>query len=428
MKKSSFLKATIILMFGGFITKLLGMVIRIITSRYLKVTGIGLYSLLMPTFSLFIALASFGFPVAISKLVAENKLPTHKLIASILPLSLLLDFLLLFFLIFSGNFISIKLLHNKATYYGLIAIGLTLPFISISSLLRGYYFGKERMGIHVFSNICEDLVRLCLLTIGIPFFMKFNIELAVFFVILSNIVSEICSIVIFLLFLPNKIVIDKVDFKPKRKYLNPIFSISIPTVASRLIGNIGYFLEPILFTTILLFKGFSNQDITLEYGIISGFVLPLILIPSFFSMAISQALVPTISKYIALKKKKMAKKRFNQALFISLAIGFIFTVIFELFPEKLLYFLYHNTEGTFYVRILSPICLFQYIQAPLASTLQAMDKAKEAFTSTLFGTIIKIISLIIGCYFFNVWGLIISICFSIIFVTLVQYSKVNRFL
>ena len=92
MKKSSFLKATIILMFGGFITKLLGMVIRIITSRYLKVTGIGLYSLLMPTFSLFIALASFGFPVAISKLVAENKLPTHKLIASILPLSFIVFF------------------------------------------------------------------------------------------------------------------------------------------------------------------------------------------------------------------------------------------------------------------------------------------------------------------------------------------------
>ena len=114
MKKSSFLKATIILMIGGFITKLLGMVIRIVTSRYLGVKGIGLHSLLMPTFSLFIALASFGFPVAISKLVAENKFPSHKLVASILPLSLLLDFILLLFLIISGNFIATKLLHNQA--------------------------------------------------------------------------------------------------------------------------------------------------------------------------------------------------------------------------------------------------------------------------------------------------------------------------
>ena len=403
------------------------MVIRIVTSRYLGVKGIGLHSLLMPTFSLFIALASFGFPVAISKLVAENKFPSHKLVASILPLSLLLDFILLLFLIISGNFIATKLLHNQATYYGLIAIGLTLPFISISSLLRGYYFGKERMFIHVLSNICEDITRLILLVIGIPFFMKFNVELAVFFVIISNIASEVCSIIIFLLCLPNKIIIDKVDFKPHKKYLSPIFSVSIPTVASRLIGNIGYFLEPILFTTILLFKGFSNQDIVLEYGIISGFVLPLILIPSFFTMAISQALIPTISKYIATNKKKMARKRFNQALFFSLAIGLVFTIIFELFPEKLLYFLYHNTDGTFYVRLLAPICLLQYIQTPLASTLQAMDKAKEAFTSTLLGTIIKIFSLMVGCYFFGVWGLIISICLGIIFVTLMQYSKVYRF-
>ncbi len=428
MKKSSFLKATLILMVGGFITKLLGMVIRIVTSRYLGVTGIGIHSLLMPTYSLFIALASFGFPIAISKLVAENKFSSQKLVASILPFSLVLDFILILLLVFNGHFIADNLLHNSLTFYGLIAIGLTLPFISISSLLRGYYFGKERMLIHVVSNVIEDIIRLFLLVIGIPFFMKFGVEFAVFFVIFSNIASEISSIIILIFGLPNKLVIDKKDFKPQKKYLSKVFSISIPTVASRLIGNIGYFLEPILFTTILLFKGFTNQDITLEYGVISGFVLPLILIPSFFTMAISQALIPTISKYLAIGKKRLAKKRFNQAIFISLFIGIIFTFIFELFPGQLLYLLYHNTDGIFYVRILAPICLLQYIQTPLASTLQAMDKSKEAFTSTLVGTIIKIFTLIIGCYFFNVWGLILSICLGIIYVTIIQYHKVKKFL
>ena len=428
MKKSSFLKATLILMVGGFITKLLGMVIRIVTSRYLGVTGIGIHSLLMPTYSLFIALASFGFPIAISKLVAENKFSSQKLVASILPFSLVLDFILILLLVFNGHFIADNLLHNSLTFYGLIAIGLTLPFISISSLLRGYYFGKERMLIHVVSNVIEDIIRLFLLVIGIPFFMKFGVEFAVFFVIFSNIASEISSIIILIFGLPNKLVIDKKDFKPQKKYLSKVFSISIPTVASRLIGNIGYFLEPILFTTILLFKGFTNQDITLEYGVISGFVLPLILIPSFFTMAISQALIPTISKYLAIGKKRLAKKRFNQAIFISLFIGIIFTFIFELFPGQLLYLLYHNTDGIFYVRILAPICLLQYIQTPLASTLQAMDKSKEAFTSTLVGTVIKIFTLIIGCYFFNVWGLILSICLGIIYVTIIQYHKVKKFL
>ena len=72
MKKSKFIKSTIILLIGGFLTKLLGMIIKIITTRLLGTEGIGIYSLLMPTFGLLIAVAQLGFPVAISKLVAEE--------------------------------------------------------------------------------------------------------------------------------------------------------------------------------------------------------------------------------------------------------------------------------------------------------------------------------------------------------------------
>ena len=73
MKKSKFIKSTVILLLGGLITKLLGMVIRIVMSRNLGSVGMGIYMMIMPTFSTFIALSQFGFPVAISKLVAENK-------------------------------------------------------------------------------------------------------------------------------------------------------------------------------------------------------------------------------------------------------------------------------------------------------------------------------------------------------------------
>ena len=73
MKKSNFIYCTFILLIGGFITKILGMIIKIVMSRTLKAEGMGLYMLVMPTFSLFIAMAQMGFPVAISKLVAEDK-------------------------------------------------------------------------------------------------------------------------------------------------------------------------------------------------------------------------------------------------------------------------------------------------------------------------------------------------------------------
>ncbi|HHU54538.1 MAG TPA: oligosaccharide flippase family protein [Mollicutes bacterium] len=73
MKKSKFIKSTIILIIGGMITKLTSMVIKIVMTRLVGVEGMGIYMLISPTFMLLIGLAQFGFPIAISKLVSENK-------------------------------------------------------------------------------------------------------------------------------------------------------------------------------------------------------------------------------------------------------------------------------------------------------------------------------------------------------------------
>ena len=55
--KSKFVKSTIILMIGGLITKILGMVIKIITNRLIGTEGLGVYMLITPTFMLLIAIA-----------------------------------------------------------------------------------------------------------------------------------------------------------------------------------------------------------------------------------------------------------------------------------------------------------------------------------------------------------------------------------
>ena len=72
MKKSKFIRSTLILLVGGFVTKILGMVIKIVTSRLIPTEGVGLYMMIMPTFTLLISLAQMGLPIAISKLVSED--------------------------------------------------------------------------------------------------------------------------------------------------------------------------------------------------------------------------------------------------------------------------------------------------------------------------------------------------------------------
>ena len=78
MEKNKFLKGAFILLVGAFITKLLGMSIKIIITRYIGVEGISLYMLVLPTFLLFINIATFGFPIAVSKMIAENETKRKK--------------------------------------------------------------------------------------------------------------------------------------------------------------------------------------------------------------------------------------------------------------------------------------------------------------------------------------------------------------
>jgi len=62
MKKNNFIKSTLILIIGGFITKVLSMVIKIVMTRIVGTEGIGLYMLINPTFVLLIAICVLGMP------------------------------------------------------------------------------------------------------------------------------------------------------------------------------------------------------------------------------------------------------------------------------------------------------------------------------------------------------------------------------
>ncbi len=60
MKKSKFIQSSILLLIGGFMTKVLGMLSRIVLTRKLGTLGMGTYSLLMPTFMLFLSLVGIS--------------------------------------------------------------------------------------------------------------------------------------------------------------------------------------------------------------------------------------------------------------------------------------------------------------------------------------------------------------------------------
>ncbi|MBE6144401.1 MAG: hypothetical protein E7169_02385 [Firmicutes bacterium] len=427
--KNKFIKSTLILIIGGMFTKILGMIIKIVMTRLLGTEGIGIYMLIIPTFTLFIALAQFGLPIAISKLVSEDKRNNKNLVFSIIPISLIINLIIMLFLLFSSNYIANNLLHEPRCYDALICIGLVLPFISISSILRGYFFGKQKMIPHVISNITEDFVRLIILIIGIPIFLTRGINFAIAFVILSNVISELTSILVLFFFLPKNFKITKRDLKPNKTNIKETLSISVPTTGSRLIGSIGYFFEPIILTSVLLRVGYSNNYIVNEYGILSGYVMPLLTLPSFFTLAISQALIPIVSNSFSNNKYSYTKNKIKQGIFFSLIIGIPVTIFFITNPSLPLKIIYNTKEGINYIKIMAPIFLLHYIQSPISSSLQAMGFAKISMKGTFYGMLFRTLILFIASSLkIGMWGLVFATSINIIFVTFYDGYNVYKIL
>lgn len=422
--KNKFIKSTLILLIGGIITKLLSFIIKIYFTRNIG-DGIQIYSLIMPTYSLLITITQLGFPTAISNIIAKGEKSGKNITSSIIPISILLNLLLIIIILFSAKFLSYNLLNNKDTYYPLIAISLVLPFISIASILRGYFFGKQQMLPHTISNIIEQLFKLFIVLIILPKIIKYGTIFAVTGYILISIISETISIIVFLFYLPKNFTIKKEELKPDITTIKEVLSIGIPSTSSRIIGNIGYFLEPIILTNLLLKNGYSNTYIINEYAIYNTYVIGLLIVPTFLLNAIGTSLLPELSKNINNIKK--VKKIFNKVLIFSLTYGLISNIFLYFNSDIILKIVFNTTKGYNYIKFLSPFFILYYLEIPLSIILTVYNKTKTIMKTTTISIIIKLISMSILCYFkIGIYSLIISEIIDILIVIIINGRVVKK--
>lgn len=425
--KNKFLQATFILMLGGLITKLLGFAIRIIYTRMVGSDAINLYSLVMPTYSLLLTIATLSLPVVISKLISEHKTKSIKILSSATAITLILNLIVIAIIYFTKDFIAIKLLNDERCSVLLMAMALTFPFVSLSSILKGYFYGKQKMAPHTISNIIEQIVRMILIFLVIPPLVDQGIVYSVMGLILISIASELSSIFTFLVFLPKKFKITKNDLKPDMQTTKEILSISIPTVSGRLVGNVGFFFEPIILTNILLFAGYSMDFILNEYGAYNAYTISLLAMPSFFISAISSSLLPEISRYFYRKNLNMVKRRLKQAIILSFIVGLVFSSFIYLFREPLLLTLYNTTKGAEYIEILAPFFVLFYLEGPLQSVLQAIGKAKTTMFITMVAVITKLLSMaILSLCHIGMYSLVIAEIIDIFIIVILCVKAIRK--
>ncbi len=415
-KNNLLIKNIIILLVSGALAKVLGMLGKIIYTRIAGVNVVGLYTMITPTFMLIISICQFSFPISISKISAEEKYDNKSLLKSAYFVGFIISIILIIILILTSNLIALSL-HNKLLAPAILSISAIIPFVMISSVQRGFLHGKEDMLPASITNVTEEIIKIILILFLLPIAISKGDITSVIFLILFNVITESSNILFMQKVISKKYISNKKG-KVNKKIIKEILSISIPTTSVRLIASIGFFLEPIILTNTLLSSGYSPNYITMEYGIINSYIVPLLSIPSFFSISIASALLPNITKAYANKKYDEFNRKLLKLMFLSMLVGAVCLTIILIFPNEILKLVYNVNFGINYIYLIGPFFLILYMQPTLSVALQAMDKTNKLFLTSTISVIIKYSTLyVLGKIGFGMNALIFAMIAGIVTTT-----------
>ncbi|MGX1900011.1 stage V sporulation protein B [Thermolongibacillus altinsuensis] len=435
---SKFLKGTIILIIAGLITRILGFINRIVVARLIGEEGVGLYMMAVPTLVLAITITQFGLPVAISKLVAEAEaIGDRRKIKKILVVSLALTtgLSIVFFpaLLFIAPILSKTLFTDSRVYYPLIAIAPVVPIIAISSVLRGYFQGKQQMKPYAYSQLLEQIVRILLIAAFTTAFLPYGVEYAAAGAMLSAVIGEFVSLIyLFIMFKLKKPLKIRHRFfayvKAGKDTFVSLMRIALPTTGSRLIGSIAWFFEPIVVAQSLAIAGVTAVNATKQYGELTGYALPLLMLPSFITYSLATSLVPAISEAAAKKRQLLIEYRLQQAMRLSLLAGGLSVVVLYVLAEPIMQLMYGTNNAAVFVKVMAPFFLFYYVQGPLQAVLQGLDLAKEAMINSFIGSAIKtcLIFILATNPSLGIMGAALAITVGMMLVTLLHLATIIK--
>ncbi|MBT2643653.1 stage V sporulation protein B [Bacillus sp. ISL-41] len=435
---SKFLKGTFILLMAGLVTRVLGFINRIFIARFIGEEGVGLYMMAFPTMVLVVTITQLGLPVAISKNVAEAEArgdfrKIKKILVVSLATTISLSIVFTPALILLAPYLSETLFTDPRTQWPLLAIAPIVPIVAVSSVLRGYFQGRQNMRPSAISQVIEQLVRITLIAVLTKAFMPYGIEYAAAGAMIASVIGELISLIYLMTTfkLRKKFRLRKNFFQfvhSGKSTFNDLMGIALPTTGSRLIGSVSWFFEPIVVAHSLALAGVAAVAATKQYGALTGFAMPLLLLPSFITYSLSTSLVPAISEANSRKNMKVIEHLLQQSLRFSLLTGGLAIVVLYVLAEPLMTLMYGTSNGAQFIKLMAPFFLFYYLQGPLQAALQALDLARAAMINSLIGNLAKtaVIFLLASQPAFGINGVALGMVMGIVLITLLHFATMLK--
>lgn len=394
LKKQSLLQGVMALTSASLLTKILGFAASVMLARILGAEGIGLQMMVMPLMGLLMTLTTLGLPTAVAKAVAEADATSDtSRIKRVLILSLTVStgigILLVIITLNWAHIFAEHFLADQRSYYSLLALVPVIPILAISGIVKGYFRGKQNMNPLAVSQVLEQIVRMTFLYVLVQWLIPYGVEYAAAGAILAGVVGEAVSLIYLIVMFnrstnykyhPNHLVRHLRDTKDDALDL---FHTGLPQTGSGFFRSILRVIQPVLITRSLAMAGVAVDVITEQYGMLTGFVFPLLFMPGFLNYSLGLTLVPAISEAHSRRNRKLIHHRVYQSIRMSLLVGVPSTAILFTFSDQLLSIIYQAPEAGFLLSITAPFFLFQYFHSPLQATLVGLGAATPTMVNNI---------------------------------------------
>lgn len=418
--KSSYRFSTMIIVLSGLFVKAVGFVARIFISNIVGPSGLGLYQLFLPFYSMVILTLTSGISVAQSKLLSEtmtrgkyHEIETVNQASFLASLSMSALAAVLIYLY--AHPIGKHFFGDERLILSIQVFSFAIPVIALGGFVKGYFYGTGNVTPTAVGSILEQMVRIGFVFLFARYALSYGLGMACLVLVLGMILGEVGNSIFLFKVFSNGLNKSRKRKKQNRLFkgmftrseqrkrmMHVVFKMSLPVTLNRFITSLLTLVELILIKNALMRYGTDQAFSFEEFGRLSGMVMPLILFPMVFTNAISTTLVPAIAESQAKSDRTRMNERISKALLFSIASGVIFTALFMAYPKEIGWTLYTSYRSGEMISVMSIVCIFLYVQSTLSGILNGLEKQGSLLELTLLGVIIRLAAI-----FFLVprWGI-----------------------
>ena len=423
MKKiNPLILGTLLLAFATLITKILGFIYRIWLSHLIGSEGMGIYQLVFPILGICYSICCIAIQTSISKFIAQNNNKYYYRIG--LFLSFTLSIICAFILWQGSNPIAHYFLLEERCTNLLKIIALSLPFNSIHSCICGYYLGRKKSVIPAISQLIEQSFRMIFL-FALSFILNdITIENAIWALVIGEIAAAcFCSLSIQIHFSFAKNKKDRLAFCSQ---LKDLLTLAIPLTASRLILSLLQSIEAVMIPSRLQLFGLSTTNALSIYGTFCGMAMPFILFPNALTSALSMMLLPEVATEQQNHNHKKITYTATRSSEYCLYMGILCTVLFFLLGNSLGTLFFPNTKAGIFIRTLSFICPFLYLNNAYTSILNGLGKATLTFSHQLAGIVLRLFCVVFIIPNIGIFGYFLGILLSDLLTCSLNYKSLHK--